>query len=238
MNELRAIFDAARVDGRRALDESTGKRVLAAYGIAVPRSRLIRATDDWGPALASLQAPYVLKLVSPEGLHKTDVGGVALGLADERAVTEALREMQQRVLERGLRIDGFLLEEMVAPGIEVVVGATQDASFGPVVMFGLGGVLVEVIRDVAFRICPIDARDARQMIHELKGAPLLLGARGRAPVNEEALVRALLAIGGERGLVMDLADEIAELDVNPLIASADGVVAVDARMILKRTVGA
>ncbi len=238
MSELRAIFEAAREAQRVALDEPTGKRILSAYGIPVPAYRVLRGQEELHAAAASLRPPYVLKVISADAIHKSDIGGVVVGLANESAVAEALVGMQERLRQRSLRVDGFLLEEMAAPGIEVVIGAAQDRSFGPVLMFGLGGVFVEVMRDVSFRICPIDARDALDMIDELKGAPLLSGARGRAAIDKHALVRALLAIGGEHGLVMDLSDEIAELDVNPLIARPDGVQAVDARIILKRSVAA
>lgn len=229
----RALFETARQAGRTALDEATGKRVLSAYGIAVPRSRFVAQAQDVASALGSLSTPFVIKVVSPDVIHKSDVGGVAVGLDSERAVLEAMDSMRERLRAADRRIDGFLVEEMAAPGTEVVIGTVQDPSFGPVLMFGLGGVFVEVMRDVAFRICPVDEMDAVEMIHEIKGAPLLFGARGGSAVDESALVRALLAIGGKGGLAMDLADELGELDVNPLIARADGVVAVDARVILK-----
>ena len=132
------------------------------------------------------------------------------------------------------RIDGFLIEEMAPAGQEVVIGGVRDPQFGPLVMVGLGGIFVEVLADVAFRICPIDGRDAGEMLDELKGAAILKGARGRTPVRREAIVDALLRIGGAGGLLMNHADDISEADINPLIVSDQGAVAVDARFVLTK----
>jgi acyl-CoA synthetase (NDP forming) len=130
------------------------------------------------------------------------------------------------------RIDGFLLEEMAPAGQEVVIGGLRDPQFGPLVMVGLGGIFVEVLADVSFRICPIARIDAEEMLNELKGAALLRGARGRKPASREAIVEALLKIGGEGGLMMRHAQDIAEADINPLIVSDRAAVAVDARFVL------
>ena len=144
----------------------------------------------------------------------------------------AVVALESAARERGLRVTGFLIEEM-ASGQEVVIGGMLDARFGPVLMLGLGGVFVEVLRDVVFRICPLERRDAAEMIGELKGSPLLRGARGRAPVSEAALVQAILAVGGEDGLLVRLAHRITELDINPLIVDGERAVACDARMVLR-----
>jgi acyl-CoA synthetase (NDP forming) len=130
------------------------------------------------------------------------------------------------------RIDGFLVEEMAPQGMELVIGGLRDPQFGPLVMVGLGGIFVEVLQDVAFRICPIERIDALEMLEELKGRALLDGARGQPAVSRQALVDVLLKVGGESGLLMTLGDEIAEADLNPVIVSAHGAVAVDARFIL------
>jgi acyl-CoA synthetase (NDP forming) len=129
-------------------------------------------------------------------------------------------------------VDGYLIEEMAPAGQEVVVGAVRDPDFGPMVMVGLGGIFVEVLADVAFRICPITRLDATEMLAELKGAALLDGARGRQPVARDAIIDVLLKIGGEDGLLMQYAGDFKEVDINPLIVSATGAVAVDARFIL------
>lgn len=232
-DDLRGLFRAARSEGRPSLDEPSGKRILSAYGIEVPRSVLARNADDLDGALRTLSPPLVLKIVSPDAIHKSDIGGVVVGLRGKQSLLDAMRSMEERAGRQSCRMQGFLIEEMVPAGTEVVIGGMRDPSFGPVLMFGLGGIFVEIVRDVAFRICPIDRFDAVEMIHELRAAPLLSGARGRAPVDEAALVRTLLSVGGEAGLLLDMACDIAELDINPLIVAGDKVVAVDARIILK-----
>jgi acyl-CoA synthetase (NDP forming) len=222
----------ARKQGRAALDELAGKRLLAAFGIAVPRSLVMPDAAGAVAACAKLNSPLALKVVSPDILHKSDVGGVNVGLRNVGEIEEAIRTMMQRPEIARARIDGFLLEEMAPAGQEVVIGGLRDSQFGPLVMVGLGGVFVEVLADVSFRICPITRLDAEEMLDELKGAPLLRGARGRKPASREAILDALLKVGGKNGLLMTHADEIAEADINPLIVSEHGAVAVDARFVL------
>jgi succinyl-CoA synthetase beta subunit len=222
----------ARKQGRAALDEAAGKRLLAAYGIAVPRSVLVQDVNEAAEACRKLTPPLVLKVVSPDLLHKSDVGGVRTGLESKAEVEEAIRSMMKLPEIAGARIDGFLLEEMAPAGLEVVIGGLRDPQFGPLVMAGLGGILVEVLADVSFRICPIARIDAEEMLDELKGAALLRGARGRKPASREAIIDALLRIGGEDGLLLRHAQDIAEADINPLIVSEEAAVAVDARFVL------
>src|SRR5690348_12481917 len=196
----------AREAHRRALAEPEGKALLAAFGVPVPRSVVIGDSADVPAALGSLPGPFAAKVVSPDVLHKSDAGGVALGLASVDDVQRALDRMSAGMKERGARVDGFLVEEMQGPGTEIVVGATRDPQFGPMLMVGLGGIFVEILRDVAFRLCPIGKRDAHAMLRELRGAALLDGARGRPAVDRDALVELLLRIGGPQGLVMKLGD--------------------------------
>jgi acyl-CoA synthetase (NDP forming) len=226
------LITAARKQGRAALDELTGKKLLAGFGISVPRSLVIPDAAGAAAACAKLNPPFVLKVVSPDILHKSDVGGVKVGLRSAREIEEAIRTMMLRPEIARARIDGFLLEEMAPAGQEVVIGGLLDSQFGPLVMVGLGGIFVEVLADVAFRICPITRFDAGEMLDELKGAALLRGARGRKPASRAAIVDALLKVGGEGGLLMTHADEIAEADINPLIVSEHEAVAVDARFVL------
>ena len=228
---LSQLIAAARAAGRPALDEATAKRALAAYGLAVPRG--IKVAPGEKPALDGFEGPFAAKLISPDASHKSDVGGVRLGLADAAAAELAVRELEVLCRARDLRLDGVLVEEMAPAGVELVIGGLIDARFGPVLMLGLGGVFVEIFADTAFRVCPIDQRDAQEMIDELRGAPLLRGARGRKPVDEPRIVEALLALGGEHGLLVEAEGEIAELDINPLIVSQQAAVACDARIILK-----
>lgn len=230
--ELQQIFVQARAAGRSALDEPAAKRALAAYGLAVPRG--VAVAPGQKSSLDGLRGPFAAKLISPDASHKSDVGGVRLGLADAAAAMGAVREMEILARDKNLRLEGVLVEEMAPAGVELVIGGVIDPRFGPVLMLGLGGVFVEIFGDTAFRVCPIDRRDAEEMIDELRGAPLLRGARGRKPVDEKRVVEALLAVGGEGGLLAELEDEIAELDINPLMVSAQAAVACDARIVLSK----
>ena len=226
------LIAGARAEGRAALDELAGKQLLASFGVAVPKSLIIQDVTEAAAASGELRPPLALKVVSPDILHKSDAGGVRIGLKNAGEVGEAIRTMMKLPALANARIDGFLLEEMAPAGLEVVIGGLRDAQFGPLVMIGLGGVFVEVLADVSFRICPITRLDAEEMLDELKGAALLRGARGRAPASRAAIVDALLKIGGEGGLLMTHGADIAEADINPLIVSETGAVAVDARFVL------
>jgi acyl-CoA synthetase (NDP forming) len=230
----RILIDAARSANRTSLDEKSGKALLAHFGVSVPRSVVVQPHEPLGSALADLKPPFVVKVMSPQILHKSDVGGVRVRLQSVADVELAICGMLESPAIGGKPIDGFLVEEMAPAGQELVVGGLKDPQFGPLVMLGLGGIFVEVLKDVAFRICPIEAIDAREMIEELKGKALLEGARGQAAVSKQAIVDVLLKVGGKGGLLMALADDLAETDINPVIVSADGATAVDARFILTR----
>jgi acyl-CoA synthetase (NDP forming) len=226
------LIAEARAAKRAALDELSGKRLLASFGVAVPRSLFVQDATEAAAACSNLKAPLVLKVVSPDILHKSDAGGVKVGLARAAEVEDAVRAMMKRPAIESARIDGFLLEEMAPAGLEVVVGGLRDPQFGPLVMVGLGGIFVEVLADVSFRICPIARLDAEEMVDELKGAALFRGVRGRRPVSRDAVVDVLLKVGGEKGLMMTHGDDIAEADINPIIVSEHAAVAVDARFVL------
>jgi acyl-CoA synthetase (NDP forming) len=226
------LIDKARAAGRAALDEAAGKQVLANLGVAVPKSLIIQDVNAAAQACAGLRPPLALKIVSPDILHKSDAGGVKVGLKNAAEVEDAIRAMMREPAIANARVDGFLLEEMAPAGQEIVIGGVRDPQFGPMVMVGLGGIFVEVLADVAFRICPITRLDAEEMLDELKGAALLKGARGRKPASRAAIVDALLKVGGEGGLLVTHGGDIAEADINPLIVSETGAVAVDARFVL------
>jgi acyl-CoA synthetase (NDP forming) len=226
------LIAAARAQGRPALDELAGKQLLAGFGIGVPKSTLVAHPGAVAAAIALLKPPLALKVVSQDILHKSDAGGVKVGLQDAAEVEQAIVVMASLPAILSARVDGYLLEEMAPAGQEIVVGAVRDPDFGPLVMVGLGGIFVEVLADVAFRICPITRLDAEEMLAELKGAAILRGARGRKPVAQDAIIDVLLKVGGEDGLLMHHADDFSEVDINPLIVSATGAVAVDARFIL------
>ncbi|MGH8618309.1 MAG: acetate--CoA ligase family protein [Burkholderiales bacterium] len=224
------LIEQARARG--SLDERAGKALLTAYGVAVPQSVIVKSPDAVAGALAGLKPPFVVKVMSPDILHKSDVGGVKVGLVEVAAVADAIRTMQAVPAIAKAKIEGFLVEEMAPRGVEVVIGGVRDADFGPMVMVGLGGIFVEVLKDVAFRICPITRVDAAEMLDELKGAKVLDGARGGIKASREAIVDALLKVGGEGGLLLTHASSIREADINPLIVSERGAVAADARFIL------
>lgn len=231
---MSTLIAEARASKRAALDELAGKQLLASFGVSVPKSVVVPDAAAAAAACGNLKPPLVLKVVSPDILHKSDAGGVRVGLASAAEIEAAVRAMMMRPAIASARIDGFLVEEMAPAGLELVVGGIRDPQFGPLVMVGLGGVLVEVLADVAFRICPITRLDAGEMLDELKGAALLRGARGRRPASREAIVDVLLKVGGDNGLLMAHGDDIAEADINPLIVSEQGAVAVDARFVLTR----
>lgn len=226
-------IDAACHAGLSALDEPTGKAVLADFGIAVPAHLVFRSESGLREVAARLHPPFVLKLVSSEAIHKSDVGGVRLGLKSADEAAAAFTEMKAGLARAGVNPQAWLLEEMVPSGVELIVGGVIDPQFGPIMMVGLGGIFVEIMREVAVRICPITRRDADEMLRELRGAGLLAGARGRPAVNRQSVIDSLLAVGGADGLLLRYQHALGEVDINPLIATADKAVAVDARFILR-----
>jgi len=226
------ILEQAVAEGRRSLSEAEGKTLLSALGIHVPRSVIVRHPDEAVEALAGIAGPYVAKVMSPDILHKSDAGGVRVGLQTPEDVRTALTEMALRPAIAAAEVSGWLIEAMAPRGREVVLGGLRDPQFGPMIMVGLGGIFVEVLKDVSFRLCPVSRHDARTMLEELRGYALLSGARNEAPVDVEALIDLILKIGGPDGLLMREADKISELDLNPVIVSADEAVAVDARVIV------
>lgn len=225
------LVATARAEGRQSLLEPEALELLASEGIAVPSFALLRAPDDVKTLPAALAAaPVALKIVSKDILHKSDVGGVKLGIAgtaEIEAQSAALRAHIGKTVPSA-DIAGVLVAPMAAKGVEVIIGVTSDPQFGRVLMFGLGGVFVEVLKDVVFRTLPIDRREAGLMLDEIRGKALLDGVRGSAPVDREKLVSLLLDVSR----VALAHPEISEIDLNPVIVNADGYTIVDARMLL------
>ena len=223
-------IEHARREGRTLLNEVESKELLQAAGIPTAAARLARTADEAQVLADELGYPAVLKVVSPEIAHKSDVGGVALNLADAGAVREGFARMVERVAAArpDARIEGVAVQRQAPAGTEVIVGVTTDPQFGPVVMFGLSGVLGEVLRDVAFRVVPLAPRDARQMVREIQGFPLLQGYRGAPPADLTALEDLMLKVSA----FVEAHPEVEELDLNPVFAYPDGVLAVDARVIV------
>ena len=216
----------------RALHEIETKALLAAAGVAVTPTELACTAAAAATLAARLGCPVALKIVSPDIVHKSDVDGVRLGVASSAAVAVAFDDVMRTVRARqpGAHLDGISVQPMAPPGgVEVIVGVSVDAQFGHVIMCGLGGVLVEVLQDVAFRLIPLRPRDAHEMLTELRGFPLLRGVRGRAGVNLRAVEELLLRVST---LVAQRPD-IRELDLNPVLAYPDRVLAVDARALIE-----
>lgn len=228
---VQAILDGALGEGRTGLLEPEALQVLAAYGIPVVDHHLALSEEDAVQAALGLEGPVVLKVVSPEVIHKSDVGGVRVKLEGEDEVRRAYREIVASVSDASpaAQIRGILVTRYLDGGRETILGMSLDPSFGPVLMFGLGGIYVEALKDVSFRIQPVSAQDAREMVDAIRGKKLLDGIRGEAPVDREALVDALQRISQ---LVGDH-HRISELDLNPFLAFPQGGVAVDARIRLR-----
>jgi acyl-CoA synthetase (NDP forming) len=209
--------------------EPEAVKLLRQFNIPYPDHALARSAEEAGRQANALGYPVVLKAVSPQVIHKSDVGGVVVGLETVASVRAAYEQMIQQVAASApeAQIEGALVVKQAPPGQEVIVGATHDAAFGPVVMFGLGGVFAEVLKDVAFRIAPLRRRDAEAMIREIRGYPLLAGARGRSPCDVEALAALLLTVSD----LVTRRSEITELDLNPVRLYERGLVVLDVRML-------
>lgn len=219
-------------DTQGALDEHASKALLAAFGVPVTADRLLPAAVI--EAGTAVPYPVALKIVSPDIAHKSDVGGVALAIPDAAALKAASAAMLATVRERApeARLTGLLVSPMVRSGVETIVGIVNDPVFGPVVAFGLGGVYAETLRDVSYRLAPFDEAAARDMIAELRSAPLFSGLRGRPPCDVDALAKTLVAVSR---MGWTYRSRIAELDVNPLLVGrqGQGVVAADALLVLR-----
>lgn len=222
----------AREDRREVLTEPETMQLLSLAGIAVPAAVLVTTAEQAERAAKRLGFPVVLKVVSPDLLHKSDVGGVQVGLKSIDDVRRAYRTIAASIrrMARRAQIHGILVQPHMR-GLEVILGATHDAQLGPVMVFGLGGVAVELIGDVAFRLAPIDNRDARSMLAEIKAAPLLRGFRGSLPINRRSIVRALLRLSR---MMHRFSHLIHEIEINPMLVTADGAVAVDAMAVIAR----
>ena len=209
--------------------EIAAKELIGRYGVRTPLRRFATNIDEALDALHELRPPVVVKLVSSV-LHKSDVGGVRLGIDGASALREAIEAIARSAAGHRIVVDGYLIEETAPQGVEVLVGGVIDAVFGPAIVVGLGGIFTEIFDDVAARICPIDRVDACEMIREVKASPLLFGARGRPRVDVEALADVLLALGGQGGLLVEHAARVEAIDLNPVIVAPSGAVAVDARI--------
>ena len=228
--KVRAILDAVRAAGRDSLTAPEGKQLCDAYGIAVPGEAVAGSAAEAGRAAAGMGFPVVLKIVSPDILHKTEAGGVIVGIKSaedaERAYDTILANA--KAYKADATIVGVQVQQMLAGGQEVIVGAVTDGSFGKLVAFGLGGVLVEVLKDITFRLAPASTADALSMLDGIQAAEMLKGVRGGEAVNREALAQVIVGVSE---LVSDF-PEISELDLNPVFATAKGAIAADVRVVV------
>lgn len=227
------VLAKARAEGRVFLTEIESKEIIRGLGIPTTEIKLATTREQAVAQAKEIGLPVVLKVVSQDIIHKTDVGGVKVGLATEGEVGKAYDDIVASVKANApnATVGGIAVQNMVKPGTEVIIGMTKDPQFGPVLMFGLGGIMVEVLKDVAFRIVPLTRRDAQQMIREIKGFPLLEGYRGQEPANVAALEDILMKLSD----FVDQHSEIKEVDLNPIFARSNGAVAVDARIILEES---
>jgi acetyl-CoA synthetase (ADP-forming) len=231
LKETSRLFSQARKEGRKSLLETEAKAVCIEYGIPVTKFELAKSEAQAVKFAEKIGYPVVLKIVSPDVVHKSDVGGVAVNLKDSKSVREAYSQILKNVKKHNAKakIVGVLVQEMAPQSTEVIVGVTKDPQFGPAIMFGLGGIFVEVLKDVTFRIAPITEDEAREMITEVKAYPLLKGYRNSPPVDIAAIVGILLKTSK---LAMEH-QEIKELDLNPVMVYEKGAKTVDARIILE-----
>ncbi len=227
---VRAVLDQVKADGRTALSAPEAKKVCDAYAIPVPKEGLATSNDEAVKLAEEIGYPAVLKIVSPDILHKTEAGGVLTGLEDAEAVAKGYDTIiaNAKDFQAGADIAGVQVQQMLPQAQEVIVGAVTDQSFGKVVAFGLGGVLVEVLKDVTFRLAPTDRINALSMIEGIRAAEILHGVRGAKPVDREALASIIISVSQ----LVDDFPEISEIDLNPVFARADGATAVDVRMIV------
>ena len=232
MSSVTKIFEETIVTDHKVITEELSKSVLKKYGIKVPGYALVNSTKEATKVARKLGYPLVMKVVSPQILHKTDVGGVKVGLQNEKEVKRAFNDMYKRLSKKkGVQLKGILLEKMVPQGVELIVGLQNDPQFGPVIMVGLGGVLTEIFKDVAFRMLPITVADAKSMLQELKGAKILQGFRGSKPIDQNMLAKALVQIGK---LGVDNAGYFDSIDFNPIVVYPKSYYVVDAKILLRK----
>src|SRR6476660_4798291 len=229
-NAVRSIIDKVKSEGRTSLTAPEGKLVCDAYGIPVPQEGVAKSAAEAAKLAAGIGFPVVLKIVSPEILHKTEAGGVLVGVK----TAEDAQRGYDTIMANAKKYDakatllGVQVQQMLQGGQEVIIGAVTDPSFGKLVAFGLGGILVEVLKDITFRLAPATREDALSMLDGIAAAEILKGVRGAKPVHRDALAMLIQSVSQ---LVADF-PEIAEMDLNPVFASESGAVAADVRIVV------
>ena len=215
---------------KRSLLETEAKELLKEYGISVPDFRLIKSEEEISGLAKEINFPITMKIVSPDIIHKTDAGGVKVNIKDEKEAKLAYQEIisKAKKYNKEAQIFGVITYSMIPKATEIIIGMMKDPHFGPVIMFGLGGIFVEVLKDISFRILPIEERDAEEMISEIKGYEILKGIRGETPKDVKSIRDVLMKISQ---IVMEN-PEIKEIDLNPIFVFEKALQVVDARMIL------
>jgi acetyl-CoA synthetase (ADP-forming) len=231
MSKVTEIFAQVSKEKRKFLLETEAKTICGEYGIPVTKFMIAKNAEEAVKFAEKMGYPVVMKIVSPDVIHKFDVGGVVVNLKTQKEVENAFKKIIDNVKKHksDAKIVGVTVQEMAPPSTEVIVGAIKDPQFGQTLMFGLGGIFVEILKDVTFRIAPINKQEAKEMITEVKAYPLLQGYRGQPPADIKAIVKILLATSK---LIMDH-PEIKELDLNPIMVYEKGAKTVDARIILE-----
>lgn len=234
MNSVKKVFEETIQTSHKVITEELSKSILKTYGIKVPPFALVTSAEEAVKQAKKIGFPLVMKVVSPQILHKTDVGGVKVGLDNVNDVKKTFKDMYGRLSKKkGVEVKGILLEKMVPKGVELIVGIQNDPQFGPVIMVGLGGIMTEVMKDVAFRLLPITTSDAKSMLNELKGSALLKGFRGSEPIDTNMVAKMLVQIGK---LGVDNADYINSVDFNPVVVYPKSHFVVDAKIILDKEI--
>src|SRR4030043_547195 len=215
---------------KRSLLETEAKELLRKYGIPVPDFKLIKNEEEISRLAKEINFPITMKIVSPDIIHKTDAGGVKVNIKDEKEAKLAYQEIisKAKKYNKEAQIFGVITYSMIPQGTEIIIGMMKDPHFGPVIMFGLGGIFVEILKDISFRVLPIEERDAREMITEIKGYQILKGVRGEGPKDIKAIKNLLLKISQ---LALEN-PEISEIDLNPVFIFEKGLQVIDARMVL------
>jgi acetyl-CoA synthetase (ADP-forming) len=232
MTRVNEIIQKCRDEGRINLTEYESRQIAETYELPIPPSLLASNEESALESATKLGFPSVLKIISPDILHKSDAGGVILNLTTPEEVKTAYRKIIENAKKYNPKADirGVLVQQMVPKGREIIIGMVKDPQFGSAIMFGLGGIFVEVLKDVTFRVTPLKKQDAEEMIKEIKGYPILSGIRGQKPIDFKSLIKALLSVSK----LATEHPEVAELDLNPIMAFADRIAIVDARIILEK----
>ncbi len=230
MKKCETIIKKALTEKRTSLLATEAQQICNLHNIPTPKSQLTKKAQEAATKATEIGFPVALKILSPNIIHKTEAGGVALNINNEKELKSQYKSMISKVIKREptAKILGVMIQKMMPATTEVIVGAIRDSQFGPTIMFGMGGIYTEIYSDVAFRVAPIDKVDADNLITGIKGAKILQGARGKPPADTEALTNLLINVSN----LITLHENIIQLDLNPVLTYPDGVCAVDTRIII------